>query len=335
MTSEYVKPEDFPWFGARGFPKPNLTGDILLGEQVITSRGNTVHRVEFRDLDHMQSHLEAARPWEEWCNSGCAGRESWVHDGSTRKRTLEVWDKGIAPSQEIRREYEQLRDKVQAQFVSVDMRKCRAAKRKRVRSWAGGTVDIPRFLDSQRTGVPAPVFRGMSKRADRPVIRIGLNPSMSSGSIGVEFARIAAITACMCEQFESLGYGVEVVGISCGLWREGKKQRVALDGKRLSAKEAWKDCWCTPIVSLKRADDPMDAERILSMGQAATLRDLGFRSRYLCLGVNGSCAVPDMPDDVVEACDCDVVIERKWGRDDPGQTANRIAGKIQEILDED
>ena len=138
MTSEYVKPEDFPWFGQYGYPKPNLTGDILFGEQVITPRGNTVHRVEFRDLDHLQSHLEAALPWDRWC--GSAGRESWVYDGSTRERTLEVWDKGIAPSQEIRREYEQLRDKVQAQFVSVDMRKCRAAKRKRVRSWAGGAI---------------------------------------------------------------------------------------------------------------------------------------------------------------------------------------------------
>ena len=333
MTSEYVKPEDFPWFGQYGYPKPNLTGDILFGEQVITPRGNTVHRVEFRDLDHLQSHLEAALPWDRWC--GSAGRESWVYDGSTRERTLEVWDKGIAPSQEIRREYEQLRDKVQAQFVSVDMRKCRAAKRKRVRSWAGGVANSERYRDAMLSGIPAPVFDTLSKRADRPVIRIGLNTSMSCNSSGEQFARIAAITACMCEQFESLGYGVEVVGISCGLWHGGKKQRVALDGKKLSAKEGWADCWCPPIVPLKKADDPMDAERILSMGQAATLRDLGFRSRYLCLGVPGSCGVPDMPEDVVEACDCDIVIERKWGRDDPEQTANRIAGKIQEILDKD
>lgn len=336
MADVYVQPKDFPWFNHSDFPCPHLTGDVLLGEQITTMKGSNVHRVEFRDLDHMRSHLDEALPYEEWDREAMLGNDpDWTYDGSSREETIECWEKGIAPSQESRKIYEDMRDSVRAQFVSTDMRKCRASKRRRVNAWSGGSVNIPKYLDSKESGIPAPVFRTMSKRADRPVIRIGLNTSMGAQQVGEKFAKIAAITACMCEQFEMLGYGVEVVGISCGLWEKGPKRRVALDGRKLDAKDAWKDCWCTPIVPLKRADDPMDAERILSMGQSATLRDLGFRSRYLCLGITGSCAVPDMPDDVVEACGCDVVIEKKWSRGNPKETADRISGKIQEILSKD
>tara|TARA_R100001594_G_scaffold145365_1_gene195464 strand:+ start:1280 stop:2284 length:1005 start_codon:yes stop_codon:yes gene_type:complete len=333
--TEYVQPQDFPWFKCSNRPVPNLTGDILLGEQVTTDRGNIVNRVEFRDLDHMRTHLDAALPYEEWDKHEVGGCHEWVYDGTSREETIECWDKGIAPSDKAREVYEEMRDELAAQFVSSGMQKCRSRRRRRVHAWAGGSVNIPKYLESREAGVPAPVFRTMSKRADRPVVRIGLNTSMSCNMSQEKFARIGAITACMCEKFEELGYGVEVVSISCGLWESGPKRRVGLDGRKLTAREAWQDCWAVPIVPIKRADEPLDAERVLSMGQPGTLRDLGFRARYLCLGVTGSCSVPDLPEDVVEACGCDVVIERKWSRDDPEKTADRIVGKMKEMIGED
>ena len=199
MADVYVQPKDFPWFNHSDFPCPHLTGDVLLGEQITTMKGSNVHRVEFRDLDHMRSHLDEALPYEEWDREAMLGNDpDWTYDGSSREETIECWEKGIAPSQESRKIYEDMRDSVRAQFVSTDMRKCRAAKRRRVNAWSGGSVNIPKYLDSKESGIPAPVFRTMSKRADRPVIRIGLNTSMGAQQVGEKFAKIAAITACMC-----------------------------------------------------------------------------------------------------------------------------------------
>ena len=335
--TEYVQPQDFPWFGDNFLPKPNLTGDILLGEQVTTDRGNIVNRVEFRDLGHMRSHLEEALPVDVWMREAHHmhdGDEDWVY-GSTREEAEEIWDKGIAPNDKAREVYEEMRDALAAQFVSTGMQKCRSRRRRRVHAWAGGSVNVPKYLESRESGVPAPVFRTMSKRADRPVVRIGLNTSMSCSMSPDQFAKIGAITACMCEKFEELGYGVEVVSLSCGLWEKGVKRRVGLDGKKLGKREAWSDCWAVPIVPIKRADEPLDAERVLSMGQPGTLRDLAFRARYLCLGITSGCSVPDLPEDVVEACGCDVVIERKWTRGNPEETADRIVGKMKQIIGED
>ena len=309
---------------------PKFEGDILFGEQVVTPSGFKVNRVEFRDLEHMRTMIDRELPLDEWL-SASTGDEHWIYDGSSRQETQEIWDKGIAPSESARQTYHAMRDRIEASFISSDVSRCRAAGRRRVRSWAGGVANAERYRDAMISGVPAPVFDMMSKRADRQVIRIGLNTSMSCNMDASDFARIAAMAACMSDRFEALGYGTEIVSISCGLY-QGTTYKHSPSGETC---EPWNSAWCTPIVPIKRPDEPLDAERVLSMGQAGTLRDLAFRARYLCLGINRSCKVPDLPSEVVEACKCDVVLEHKFTRGNPDQMADRIVGKIQEIVGTD
>ena len=333
MTDKFVQPSEFPWWGRDGLPKPRLEGNsVLFGEQIVTEGGYKIHKVEFNDLAHARGMIDAALPMEEWKCGGLWDGEDWTYDGSSQEETYETWDKGIAPNKESREAYEKMRDVIDAAFISADLERCRSAKRKRRKAWAGGGIDMARHLAAKNEGRIAPVFRTMSRRADRPVVKIGLNTSMSCNMSGSDFARIGAITACLCDKFEILGYGVEIHGISCGLWNGWEDCKIAPDGRVLD--EPWKKCWATPMIPLKGADDPLDAERILSIGMAGTLRDIGFRSRYLCLGVTGGCAVPDLPDEVVEAIGLDCVVERKWDRGNPNDTADRVVGKIREIVGE-
>ena len=323
-----------PWYGKAKNPMPKFEGDILLGARVETPCGYIVHRVEFRDLEHMRAMLDRELPMDEWLKRrrDPSDDEQWMYDGSSRQETQEIWDKGIAPSESARQTYIDMRDRIEASFIAADVSRCRAARRRRVRSWAGGVANSERYRDAMLSGIPAPVFDTLSRRADRPVVRIGLNTSMHCGMSSREFARVAAMAACMSDKFEALGYGTEIVSISCGLWEGGERYKYAPNGEPC---EPWDSVWCTPIVPIKRQDEPLDAERVLSMGQAGTLRDLGFRSRYLCLGITGGCRVPSLPEEVVEACKCDVVLEHKFTRGNADEGAERIVGKIQESVGTD
>tara|TARA_R100000234_G_scaffold33319_2_gene19610 strand:- start:243 stop:1232 length:990 start_codon:yes stop_codon:yes gene_type:complete len=322
-----------PWYGKAKNPMPKFEGDILLGDRVETPCGYIVHRVEFRDLEHMRTMIDRELPLDEWLKRrrDPSDYEQWMYDGSSRQETQEIWDKGIAPSESARQTYIDMRDRIEASFIAADVSRCRAARRRRVRSWTGGVANGERYRDAMLSGIPAPVFDTLSRRADRPVVRIGLNTSMSCDMSGSDFARVAAMAACMSDKFETLGYGVEIVSISCGLY-SGRSYSCTPSGEPC---DPWDSVWATPIVPIKRQDEPLDAERVLSMGQAGTLRDLAFRARYLCLGIGTSCSVPDLPEEVVEACKCDVVLEHKFTRGNPDQMADRIVGKIQEIVGTD
>ena len=74
-----------------------------------------------------------------------------------------------------------------------------------------------RYMASLAPGIPAPVYDVRTRRAERPIIRIGINVSMSWDNELANFTQLAANAAAMAEAFESLGYGVQIVGMAVGI----------------------------------------------------------------------------------------------------------------------
>ena len=121
-----------------------------------------------------------------------------------------------------------------------------SARRRRV--WSDqGDPETDRVLDRRE------LWAGESKRG-RParVVRLGVNITRSMGNDMDGYAQAAAYCAAVADQLVKLGHAVEIVG--CSVVRYG----------------SWE--WRGHSWPLKRPNEPLDIERILSMGHGALHR---------------------------------------------------------------
>ena len=257
----------------------------------------------------------------------------WTWGEHEPDETTEILEKGIAPSERCKKVYEELRDEVEGVIgMSVPLERCRSARRKRKPAWAGGNVNVAKYIETQQSGKIQPCFSGLSKRADRPVVRIGVRVSLSCGNGGEAFGNIAAAAAVLCDKLETLGYGVEIHGLCMSEYR-GHRHMVEPTGEPCSS--LWKKhgCWAATTWMLKTADEPIDVQRIMSQGMSGVQRGYNFAALTLIHGglTAGGCSV-DSPDEVVKTLGYDIIIEKSWSRSNKSANAARICGIVKDLL---
>ena len=332
-TKKHTPLKDRPWvkkMAGHGWPAPKDSDQLIHADQIRTDRGTLLHSVRYRSLDHLLGVTNEVLPMTNRSIEEYIGEadDEWAYGDLGRKKSYKAMSEGRSPSEKTRVIYQQVRDSVQARILGGDISRCRSARRKRSKAWAGGTINVPAYLATRDMG-PRPVFRHMSRRADRPVVRIGINVSMSCGNDATSWYRQSACAAAMAEAFENLGYGVEIVGVSCGLKVEGRSRSIAPNGDKC---KSYRDFWYSISWDLKSADDPLDIERIMSVGQPALLRDVMFRAGVATCGKTPGARCLDTPEDVCDAIGVDIMIEKTWGRSGTEENAERIVGKIKELL---
>lgn len=261
---------------------------------------------------------------------GDGGTSRWTFGRFDIDETREHVLNGTVPSEDIVDGYKELKAECDKQFaMDAQVRKCQSARRKRKKSWSGGNLNVNRAIISMTENKPMACFNQYSKRADRPVIRIGMRVSMTSGNSGEEFARVSAMCAVLSERFESMGYGVEIWGMCVSLYSRTFNRLPS--GKKIRKK---KQRWACNMWKLKGADERLDVRRVMSQGMSGIMRC--FNSSMVNLVHGGACICcgksPDLPKEIVDHLNIDVTVEKSWNRGDLKEQALRISGKVKEIL---
>jgi hypothetical protein len=260
-----------------------------------------------------------------------ANRKTWLFgDDQTITSTRQHAKDGTPANDSIVSKYESLKREVDKHMTcDAQMSKCVSARRKRKKSWGGGNLNINRVLESRATGKPMPCFNQSSRRADRPVIRIGMRISMTCGGNAYDFAKVSAMCAVIAERFEMMGYGVEIWGMCVS---EYSRTFTRLPNGDKCAKQNGR--WACNMWKLKGADERLDVMRCMSQGMSGVMRC--FNSNMVMLAHGGAsiaCGMsPDLPREIVDHLKLDVSVERSWSRGNKQDQALRISGKIKEVL---
>jgi hypothetical protein len=329
--------KDRPWWTDEC--KPTLTGrEIFADMKYVGGDKHPVMVAEFRSLDHVMDVAESCMP----IGSGIEiDGGDWVYGSLGKDETYKALREGRSPSENTRKIYEDLREEVQCRIIQGGFSKARSARRKRVKSWAGGSLNVNRYLESRNSGRITPCFNTMRKRADRQVVRIGINTLMSCGNRQKAWFNLSANAATMCEALEQLGYGVEIVGVSSCRYKmhSGKSRKFSPGGEKC---KAYREFTYATMWVLKSYDDPLDIERIMSIGCPGLSRDVTFRVDAMCHGVmylvggsqDGSSQCIETRKDVTKELGLDIMMEKTWSESGDERNATRIVGKIKELLGE-
>lgn len=322
---------------ASNMPKNKVSVDnIVVSDEDVIAEQYTMpegFNVSFCTWDSVDDMMEQC---SRMCNGKVnhtkwAGKKGFTWDSGSYTHHKDTLSKGVAPTEEILNIYQELRDVVDAKFVSVPMEKMRSRKRKRNMTWAGGSVNMARYNEMMNTGRIAPCFNGLSKRADRPVIKIGLNCAMSWSNSDISFARISSMCAVICDKMEEMGYGVEVYGVFSGL-----TYNTCLNHANGMKKKngTWDEYWMVDKWLIKSGDEPLDVQRVLSHGMSGLLRLWGFMTEFFCHGASNpsSTSANDCPPEVVKEAGLDILIEKSWSRSSNEENADRIVGLIEELI---
>lgn len=175
--------------------------------------------------------------------------EQWETGGIGRAEADRLIRVG-SPTPLVSRVYEKVRDAVEATVgprVQEHAVSCR-----RVRRWGedGDVADVARVLAGD-----ADCWSRRTRAAKRRTFRLAINTAVSAGCDANVFARIAAATCAIADALSRRGYGVELTPI-----------RHDMD----------KSLRLFTFAPVKRADEPLDVDRVLSLGSPAFLRRVGF-----------------------------------------------------------
>lgn len=223
--------------------------------------------------------LPASRPSEtnlgRWTYGATGSREKNVKHYQEGTVPEKIWDR----YQELRGKLESAVHEFQDQGVTT--------KRERVRRAAGSRVNVDRVIKGDPICWDTRV-RGAKKRLVKLAIRTNYSFQVDEET----FARAAALAGAACDVFTALGYGVEIVAVGfCdghGNWRDEKRKNVE---------------WLVNSITLKHAEEPYDAKRVLCAGLPAIHRDSffsimeAFGERDNGYGYNGH----DRPPEAAEA----------------------------------
>jgi hypothetical protein len=308
-------------------------GDVI-AEQYTTEEGYNISLASFDSVDEYMEQMN--RMLGGMINhTSWARRKSFTWADGCFTDTKDTLEKGVAPSERILEIFEELREVVEAKIgLAVPIEKCRSARRRRVPSWGGGSINMARYNEMQTTGKVLPCFTGLSKRADRPVIKIGLNISMSWQNGQEDFARIASACAVLCDKMETLGYGVEVYAVDSARATNMRKYPNHANGMKKKDYKTFGEFWKVSKWLLKEGDNPMDVQRIMSHGMSGLLRCWGFSDEFLVHGGGdpSHTMCNDTPKEVVKEVGLDILIEKSWSRSNVEANADRIVGMVEELI---
>lgn len=324
-------------------PVPLFDRSVLFGTISEMSNGLLLSHAAFRDFEHFRSVLHDMLPTDKseradttlgkWKPSDAG--ERWTY-GQTRKEARDQWDRGLAPGDWARTLYRDTVDALRAEMIAAGVERCTTNKRRRVKQWAGGNLSVPRYLESRATGKPTPVFRRLSRNAQRPIVRLGLNSSTSSDNKRETFIKTTAMIGSMVEQFErwdSASRSSAYLASSQGTHLPRTTRRAGCcSHSRRGARR-----WMATSFLIKKASERLDPERMMSIGQSGTLRDYGFRTQWAQHGINvyGRGQPLDVPREIVtEGLGLDCMVETTWSRGGAEGQARRLVGKIQQLADQ-
>lgn len=172
------------------------------------------------------------------------------------------------------------------------MKMAESKKRRRVFKDEGSELSIDRVL----CGDPEH-WEKMTPGAKKNVVRLAINSGISCGNSEKQFAQLIAFTCAATDMLTRAGRCVEVVCIQAPLNSN--------EGYLVS----------TPIISLKKPDEPLDIQRLSSAGLPGLFRKEGF-DLIRCIykgdprGGYGQCLT--LSEEVKKHLDLEHLIELSW-----------------------
>ena len=288
-------------------------GHIIAAE--VPKTGKDKHRLRVARYDSMRQYVrqidEALPPDSRAVQTRLrANGEDWTWGNELDKeKTEEGLRRGLAPSDEAREEYRRQKSKMKR--VMADAKNSvvmKSNRRKRIHQWAGGSINMNRYIVAKRTGKPIPVFRSITRRCDTPTIRLAFNIALSSTNGIAGFVQTVAMAGALADCLTAEGFGVTVDAIdSCRKYGDG---------------------WTCIAMPVKTLDQPVNPERLMSCAYPGLLRDVGFRAGDLLFNeYNGIC--DDMPDEIRRRLGYDCVLGKTWSEDEQRQ---RLIGQVQAVI---
>ncbi len=185
-----------------------------------------------------------------------------------------------------------------------------SVKRKRVWSEDGAELDIDRIM----TGDPQH-WVNTKRNGKKRVIKIAVNGSMSWNNGSGAFAKNVALAYVTAEALENLGYGVEIVTLmsSWCLTNDLGQDENAM------------------VFDLKKSSEPVDVERVGSIGLPSLLRYYTFIARdFIFRQDNGNCRKTS--DEMKGFLGIDILVENSWSMGGTVGQAQRITRAIDEAI---
>lgn len=251
--------------------------------------------------------------------AGLSGLNSeWRYgDWKTREATLEAMRRGDAGDRAAAL-YRDARAQLQP-LVDRFVRRGRTTRRQRRYGEEGPDLDLDRHL----AGDSQPWVRSVRNMQARTV-RIGVYYALSCGNTAEEFAESAASAAAACDVLNSAGIGVDVLGLGTLHGPEGSGSMPGAGGRRYAEGG--------PVVTLKRAEEPLDVRNVLAVAVTGMYRDCTFGLWEACMGNKGHHGMCLDPTPELRAIlGLDLVIGRSWsGRS--GEQRTRIEGFLEGVL---
>lgn len=261
--------------------------------------------VAVRRYDSMEHIIaEAGRwGWYEHGEIGLGPSRSWFcNDFPSRESASQALLDGRTTAT-IREKAAELMGQIVTAMDACDLTGI-SAKRRRVFSDMGDEVDADRMNEHR-----SDCWRTMRRNKPARVIRIGFNCLMSWGNGADCYAEQAAMTCAVSDVLSRLGHAVEVVGMLAG-----QSPRVRLrDGRKPD--NGGHGGYYAACVRLKAANEPLDLERIGSVGLRSFHHYVNRGARLIdwdCLGCNSFSAVIDDVQKFCAATEVDYLFTRSW-----------------------
>ena len=273
---------------------------VLARLHKIDSKRKGTLSVKLLEFSSLQAWLDQAESAVSIDPSGTSSMErEWVYgefDQETTERSLRT---GSSPSSGVREVFKTELNNVRAILSRIGQtERMKSAKRARKPAWAGGRLNVSRYNLSKATNRPIPAFQRMTRRHDVPVKKIAINTSMSAGMQPEDFAKIVAIAAAIVETLTKAGYGIQLDICWC-----------------TTTKRSGHKTWNVTRCPIKRADEPVDVEKILSLACPGFLRDYSFRLRESFLNPRVFGVMQPWEEINDELLGYDLILNNTWKRE--------------------
>ena len=212
--------------------------------------------------------------------------------------------KGLSSVRRISRKYRHEFENTKLSEITQRVTSC---KRKRRYNDNDGDLDLERVMAGSDE-----YWTKIERNGDQKTVRVGINFSISHANDTESFSKIVALSAVFAEILESLGYGVEIYGC-CLYTSKGQRDK------------SYKEIGLT--FPVKKVTEPLDFDRIYSIGLQGLLRNAKFRAeKHLTGGWGGICYTPSQ--DFINLAGLDVVIGRSWTN---GNEVEQIVQAIENL----
>ena len=211
--------------------------------------------------------------------------------------------RGISSVRKLSKKY---RHELENSDLSEIVNRTKSVKRTRRFNDFDGNLDFDRVME----GNPE-YWEKVQRDGKAQIVRIGINFILSCGNSIESFSRMVGLSAVFAELLENLGYGVEIYGAGMVQSRNNHLKK--------------RKKWIGTLIPVKSATEPLDFDRIYSLGLPGLLRDAYFRVEDHVFGCSGGIC-NSIPMESVKFADVDVFITKSW-------TEGNQSERIMQVID--